>query len=123
MEAEVLDALSSSWSNEWRLFLKSIRESMPRYYRDHLTLLKHLIQNFSNENLEDAMIYCSTRDLYSINDLKSAVEYMSQYELDQGEEFEGNYDIQLLNNQSIVSLDIQKRRISDYELLEGEVHE
>lgn len=69
------------------------------------------------------MIYCSTRDLYSINDLKSAVEYMSQYELDQGEEFEGNYDIQLLNNQSIVSLDIQKRRISDYELLEGEVHE
>lgn len=96
---------------------------MPRYYRDHLTLLKHLIQNFSNENLEDAMIYCSTRDLYSINDLKSAVEYMSQYELDQGEEFEGNYDIQLLNNQSIVSLDIQKRRISDYELLEGEVHE
>ena len=60
------------------------------------------------------MIYCSINELYSVNDLKSAAEYMSQYEQDIKVD---KPEIQLLNNKGIINLNTQKRKITEYEFL------
>lgn len=114
LETEVIELLSSPSEYEWRLFLTTIREQKPRYYRDHLTLLKKLMKDYSSDTLEDAMIYCSINELYSVNDLKSAAEYMSQYEQDIKVD---KPEIQLLNNKGIINLNTQKRKITEYEFL------
>ena len=80
-------------------------------------MLKHLIQGVSPEILEEAMLYCSIRELYSINDLKSAAEYMGQYELDEAAH---RAEISPLTNPTIVQIHTQKRKLSEYELLGGE---
>lgn len=117
LEAEILDLLDGPMAGQWSGFLKLIRDDKPRYYRDHLTMLKHLIQEVSLDTLEEAMLYCSIRELYSINDLKSAAEYMGQYELD---EQAHRAEIRPLTNPAIVQIHTQKRRPSEYELLGGE---
>ena len=117
LEAEVLELLDGPMAGQWSGFLQLIRKDKPRYYRDHLTMLKHLIQGVSPEILEEAMLYCSIRELYSINDLKSAAEYMGQYELDEAAH---RAEISPLTNPTIVQIHTQKRKISEYELLGGE---
>lgn len=120
MEEEILALLNSPVEEQWHSYLKLIRERKPRYYRDQLTLLKQLIQSTSVDVLEEAMLYCGIRELYSINDLKSAAEYMLRQESLEEESYRS---IQPLNNHHIVNLHIQRRQVSDYEFLGGGSHE
>ena len=93
-----------------------------RYYRDQLSLLKKLMIDYGLEVLDDAMIYCSGNDLYSINDIKSAVEYMNQYNIDErGSWIEPNY--QPLTNKAVMNVVTQKRGLQEYDLAGGNCHE
>lgn len=119
LEAEVLESVKGSCKNEWKHFLGSIREKMPRYYRDQLTLLKHLIRDCPAQMLEEAMLYCSSQDLYSINDLKSA----SNIDQDELDEVTAMPEIRLLKDPGILQLYTEKRDLAEYELLGGGGHE
>lgn len=116
MEEEILLRLNGPMKDQWRPYLKLIRERKPRYYRDQLMLLKQLLQSTSVDVLEDAMLYCGIRELYSINDLKSVVEYMHQQESIENEAWSA---IRPLHHRNIANLHIQRRQVSDYEFLGG----
>ncbi|NCD10419.1 MAG: IS21 family transposase [Negativicutes bacterium] len=120
LEEEILELMKSPIAEQWQSYLMLIRERKPRYYRDQLTLLKQMLKTFSGEILEDAMLYCGIRELYSINDLRSAAEFMVQHEPVEDEDSDTMFP---LNSHSVVKLNIQRRRISDYEFLGGGSHE
>ena len=123
MEARILDLLQGEWSNDWRLYLKQIRTLKSRYYRDQLTLLNELIIEHESEVLDEAMIYCSGHDLYSINDIRNACIYMNQYNLDEVHEplIEPNYEP--VTNKQIMEVITQKRSLQEYDLTGGGYHE
>lgn len=120
LENQILEGLESPTSSQWQGYLRMIRERKPRYYRDHLTLLRQLTQELPLPVLEEALLYCAERELYSINDLKSAAEYIGhQATVVQPPLLE----IQPITNPTIVNLSTQKRKLSDYQYLGGGGHE
>lgn len=120
LEAQVLEGLDSQIKDQWQGYLRLIRERKPRYYRDHLTLLGQLTSEFPFPTLEEAMLYCSERELYSVNDLKSAAEYIGQQPTVIQPPL---LEIQPITNPTIVNLSTQKRKLSDYQNLGGGDHE
>lgn len=120
LEAHSLEELGSPMNGQWQEYLRKIRDQKPRYYRDHLTLLRQLTLEFSLPTLDQAMLYCSERELYSINDLKSAAEHLGQEVPEIEPPLPG---IQPISNPSIVNLNTQKRNLSDYQYLGGGGHE
>lgn len=120
LEVQILEGLDSPIRDQWRRYLRKIREHKPRYYRDHLTLLRQLILEFSLQALEDAMLYCADRELYSINDLKSTAEYIGH----QASVVQPPLpEIHPISNPTVVTLSTQKRKLSDYQHLGGDGHE
>lgn len=120
LEVQILEGLDSPIRDQWRSYLRKIREHKPRYYRDHLTLLRQLILEFSLQALEDAMLYCADRELYSINDLKSTAEYIGH----QASVVQPPLpEIRPISNPTVVTLSTQKRKLSDYQHLGGDGHE
>ncbi len=120
LEVQILEGLDSPIRDQWRRYLRKIREHKPRYYRDHLTLLRQLILEFSLQALEDAMRYCADRELYSINDLKSTAEYIGH----QASVVQPPLpEIHPISNPTVVTLSTQKRKLSDYQHLGGDGHE
>lgn len=120
LEVQILEGLDSPIRDQWRRYLRKIREHKPRYYRDHLTLLRQLILEFSLQALEDAMLYCADRELYSINDLKSTAEYIGH----QASVVQPPLpEIRPISNPTVVTLSTQKRKLSDYQHLGGDGHE
>lgn len=120
LEIEILEGLDSPITEQWQGYLHTIHERKPRYYRDHLTLLRQLTLVFSLQTLEEAMLYCAERELFSINDLKSTAEYIDH----QASVVQPPLpEIQPLSNPTIVNLNTQKRKLSDYQYLGGGSHE
>ncbi len=117
LEAQILEGLNSQIKAQWQGYLRMIRERLPRYYRDHLTMLRQLTLEFPFPRLEEAMLYCADRELYSINDLKSAAEYISQQAMGVQPPL---LEIQPISNPAIVKLNTQKRKLSDYQHLGGD---
>ncbi len=120
LEVQILEELDSPIRDQWQGYLRKIREHKPRYYRDHLTLLRQLILEFSLQALEDAMLYCADRELYSVNDLKSTAEYIGH----QASVVQPPLpEIHPISNPTVVTLNTQKRKLSDYQHLGGGGHE
>lgn len=46
LEAQIFDRLVTTISDKWQGYLQAIRQRKPRYYRDHLTLLRQLTLGF-----------------------------------------------------------------------------
>ena len=120
LEGQILDGLDSTVTDQWKAYLRKIREHKPRYYRDHLTMLRQLTLELPFPTLEEAMHYCADRELYSINDLKSAAEYIGQQATVVQPPL---LEIQPISNPTIVNLNTQKRKLSDYQYLGGDTHE
>lgn len=120
LEGQILEGLDSLVTDQWKAYLRKIREHKPRYYRDHLTMLRQLTLELPFPTLEEAMHYCADRELYSINDLKSAAEYIGQQATVVQPPL---LEIQPISNPTIVNLNTQKRKLSDYQYLGGDTHE
>lgn len=56
-------------------YVQRIEESKPRYIRDQLGILRKLQEQYSKEELYNAVDYCLQRKLFSAVDLKDTLEY------------------------------------------------
>ena len=63
-------------------FLDHIHQEKPRYYRDQLGVIKKLFEEWNKEEILNGVKYCSEKELYSANDLKSCIIYLTQEALD-----------------------------------------
>ena len=120
LEAGVLEYLNGPSLSEWQTYLRVIRSQMPRYYRDQLTLLELLIGEHPRETLEEAMLYCLMKELYSINDVNNAVAFLKQQDLELPAVMTS---IELLNNQGLMTVKTQKRKLEEYEFAGGDFSE
>ena len=71
---QVLSGLGES--EQAILFLKSIKEEKPRYYRDQLFLINSICQKSSMAIRKEALSYCLTHKLISASLFKETVEYL-----------------------------------------------
>ena len=63
-------------------FLEHIHQEKPRYYRDQLGVIKKLFEEWNREDIIKGLKYCSEKELYSANELKSCIIYLTQESLD-----------------------------------------
>ncbi|MDO4650582.1 MAG: IS21 family transposase [Eubacteriales bacterium] len=63
-------------------FLEHIHQEKPRYYRDQLGIIKQLFEEWNKDEILRGMQYCSEREIYSANELKSSIIYLSQEMMD-----------------------------------------
>ena len=69
-------------SEEAAAFLTSIRQEKPRYIRDQFKLLQKLVAVYPQKAVDEALIYCLERDIYSAVDCRDAAVWFSQQVLD-----------------------------------------
>lgn len=55
-------------------FLRGIHGEKPRYMRDQLTSIRHTIEKYDKQTINEALDYCSQNSVYSAMDFKSVVE-------------------------------------------------
>ena len=63
-------------------FLEHIHQEKPRYYRDQLGVIKKLFEEWNREDILNGLKYCSEKELYSANELKSSIIYLTQEKID-----------------------------------------
>ena len=63
-------------------FLDHIHQEKPRYYRDQLGVIKKLFEEWNREDILKGLKYCSEKELYSANELKSSIIYLTQEKID-----------------------------------------
>ncbi len=63
-------------------FLDHIHQEKPRYYRDQLGVIKKLFEEWNREDILKGLRYCSEKELYSANELKSSIIYLTQERID-----------------------------------------
>lgn len=61
-------------------FVQKVLESKPRYLRDQLGILRKLQEQYSMDEVIQAVDYCLERSLFSANDFKDTLEYFRQKE-------------------------------------------
>ena len=59
-------------------FLDHIHQEKPRYYRDQLSVIRALFEEWNKDTVIDGLHYCSEHELYSAGDLKSSIIYLDQ---------------------------------------------
>lgn len=124
LEEELLSLLEvSDFHSEWNLYLKKVREQKSRYYRDQLSVLKQLLCEYDVEPLDEAVIYCSANELYSINDIRNACNYMKQYNLEMHENLSIKPNYKPVCNPEVMHVVTQKRSLHEYEFAGGGAHE
>jgi transposase len=64
-------------------FLEHIHQEKPRYYRDQLGVIRKLFEEWNKEDILKGLQYCSEKELYSANELKSCIIYLTQEKLDE----------------------------------------
>lgn len=122
LEKRVMDTLKGQQSEQWEFYLKEIRKSKSRYYRDQLSLLKKLRADYELEILGEALLYCLNYELYSVNDLKDAVVYM--VELAKNPVVNGSTpSLRPVTNKKVFDVITQKREIQAYVLVGGDSRE
>lgn len=62
-------------------FIEKIGELKPRYLRDQLGILLKLQGQYSKDELAKAVDYCLGRSIFSANDFRDTLEYLSQKDL------------------------------------------
>jgi hypothetical protein len=67
-------------SAQARLFIEAMLRDKPRYTRDQLSVITKLQQQYSKEELLNAVAYCMERNLYAASDFKDTLEYFASYE-------------------------------------------
>lgn len=55
-------------------FLRGIHGEKPRYMRDQLTSIRHTIEKYDKQTINEALDYCCQNSIYSAIDFKSVVE-------------------------------------------------
>jgi transposase len=72
---EMIDELSGEFeqSGQVNRYLLKVRESKPRYSRDHLSMFRKLLEEHGRDILLEAVRYCLTNEIYSVSDLKSVI--------------------------------------------------
>lgn len=124
LEEELLSLMEASdFHNDWKLYLKKVRELKSRYYRDQLSILKALIFEYDIEPLDEALVYCSANELYSMNDIKNACNYMNQYNLDMYDNMGIEAQYKPVCNPEVMNVITQKRSLNEYDLAGGSIHE
>ena len=63
-------------------FLEHIHQEKPRYYRDQLGVIKKLFEEWNREDILKGLKYCTEKELYSANELKSSIIYLTQETID-----------------------------------------
>jgi len=63
-------------------FLDHIHQEKPRYYRDQLGVIKKLFEEWNRDDILKGLKYCSEKELYSANELKSSIIYLTQERID-----------------------------------------
>ena len=63
-------------------FLDHIHHEKPRYYRDQLGVIKKLFEEWNRDDILKGMEYCNEKELYSANELKSSIIYLTQTRID-----------------------------------------
>ena len=63
-------------------FLEHIHHSKPRYYRDQLGVIKKLFEEWNREDILKGLKYCSEKELYSANELKSSIIYLTREKIE-----------------------------------------
>lgn len=122
LEKRVMDSLKGKLSDQWGLYLKEVRKSKSRYYRDQLSLLKSLREEYDLDILDKAMLYCLSNELYSVNDLKNTIVYM----IDMTPAVEGTLfepPLRPVTNKAVFDVITQKRGIQAYALVGGDSRE
>ena len=61
-------------------YIDRIVEKYPRYVRDQLSIISKAQQRYSKEELEQALNYCTERELFSANDFRDTLEYFRREE-------------------------------------------
>jgi hypothetical protein len=61
-------------------YIDRIVEKYPRYVRDQLSIISKTQQRYSKEELEQALNYCTERELFSANDFRDTLEYFRREE-------------------------------------------
>lgn len=67
-------------SAQARLFIEAMLLDKPRYTRDQLSVIAKLQQQYSKEELLNAVAYCMERNLHTASDFKDTLEYFASYE-------------------------------------------
>ena len=65
-------------SEQTAAFLTGIRQEKPRYVRDQFRLLQKLVAEHSQEVINEAMVYCLERKLYSAVDCRDTAVWFNQ---------------------------------------------
>jgi len=55
-------------------YLKGIHKEKPRYTRDQITSIRHTIEKYDKQTINEAFAYCSQNSIYSAMDFKAVVE-------------------------------------------------
>jgi len=61
-------------------YIERMVEKYPRYTRDQLSIIRKAQELYTKPELEQALLYCIQRDLYSANDFRDTLEYFRQQE-------------------------------------------
>lgn len=119
LQTKILDVLGTHLES----YLLQIKKHKSRYYRDQLLLLQDIMKRFDITIIQSACEYCSTHELYSINDVRAACKYLAlNIEIKTPEPLI-TPKIQLINNPEVINVITQKRDLSEYAYVGGEVSE
>lgn len=75
---EIKNEVLSDLDNTAEKFVEQIWNLMPRYIRDQLCLIRKLKPEYTVDEINKAIKYCTERHLYSANYLKDTLAYLSQ---------------------------------------------
>jgi hypothetical protein len=73
---ELIQQVSQLFDNPGQAvpFLREIHGEKPRYIRDQLTSIRHTIEKYDKQTINEALDYCSQNSVYSAIDFKAVVE-------------------------------------------------
>jgi transposase len=109
--------------DEYRCFLRKVRKSKPRYFRDQLSLLEEILLLHTIEEVQDAINYCQILDLYSFNEVKNACKFLTVLQQKPSFGATSKMKVDPISNPGVMNITIQKRNISEYSMVGGDDHE
>jgi len=109
--------------DSYRPFLNEVRKSKPRYFRDQLSLMEEILDEYPLEIVLDAIEYCQRLDLYSFNDVRNACKFMASIKPKLSSETLNKLKVELISNPEVMNITIQKRDINEYSLMGGDHYE